>query len=201
MLTRSQIKNIKNRYIVYDFETSGFNPFDDDIIEIGAIDNYGNQFNTLLNTKLILSNKIVELTGITNKMLENKGVRQCDGLKKFLDFINQFGSDKVYLIAHNNDAFDYLFLKNALQKNNLKFPKSKFIDSYRLSQLVLPDIKYHSLKSLGKYFTIINKNAHRALDDCVVLIKLFQILLTFFKQKYNSKDLNIIIEKINNPYV
>mgnify|MGYP006083005221 CR=1 FL=1 len=201
MLTRNGIKKMENRYIVYDFETSGFNPYYDDIIEIGAKDNFGNQFNVLLNTKLILSNKIVELTGITNTMLKNKGVCKFDGLKKFLDFIYLFDYDNTYLIAHNNDAFDFLFLKDALYKNNLKLPKCKFIDSYRLSQLVLPEIKYHSLKSLGKYFNIINKNEHRALDDCIVLIKLFEILLTFFKQKFNSKDLNIIIEKINNPYL
>lgn len=201
MLTRSQIKKSSIRYIVYDFETTGFNPYYDDIIEIGAIDNYGNQFNVLLNTKLILSNKIVDLTGITNKMLKSKGLKRYLGLQNFLNFINLYDSKKVYLIAHNNDAFDYLFLKNALQKNNLTQPKCEYIDSYRLSQLVLPEIKYHSLKSLGNYFNIINKNAHRALDDCIVLIKLFEICLTFFKQKFNSKDLNIIIEKINNPNV
>ena len=207
MLTRNQLKKHKGiRYIIYDFETSGLNPYNDDIIEIGAIDNYGNTFNVLLNTKKKLSNKITELTGITNELLEKEGLDPIDGTKLFHDYIYMFDinfNNKLYLIAHNNDAFDKLFLKFTFGKYGfdlVDLSLINFIDSYRMAQLLLPELNYFSLKSLSKYFNIGLEQDHRALSDCVMLKNLFNVLLTIFKQKYGTKDLNIICEKINNPF-
>jgi DNA polymerase III epsilon subunit-like protein len=207
MLTRNQLKKHKGiRYIIYDFETSGLNPYNDDIIEIGAIDNYGNTFNVLLNTKKKLSNKITELTGITNELLEKEGLDPIDGIKLFHDYIYMFDinfNNKLYLIAHNNDAFDKLFLKFTFGKYGfdlVDLSLINFIDSYRMAQLLLPELNYFSLKSLSKYFNIGLEQDHRALSDCVMLKNLFNVLLTIFKQKYGTKDLNIICEKINNPF-
>ena len=203
MLTRNQLKKHKGiRYIIYDFETSGLNPYNDDIIEIGAIDNYGNTFNVLLKTKKKLSNKITELTGITDNLLEKEGVEPIAGIKLFNDYINSGLStiNNLYMIAHNNDAFDKLFLKFTFDKYRFKLPALHFIDSYRMAQLILPELNYFSLKSLSKYFNIELEQDHRALSDCVMLNRVFNVLLTVFKQKYGTKDLNIICEKINNPF-
>ena len=204
MLTRNQLKKHAGiRYIIYDFETSGLNPYNDDIIEIGAIDNYGNTFNVLLKTKKKLSNKITELTGITNELLEKEGLNPIDGVKLFYDYICMFDNNfnnKLYLIAHNNDAFDKLFLKFTFGKYRFKLPSLHFIDSYRMAQLILPELNYFSLKSLSKYFNIHLEQDHRALSDCLMLKEVFNVLLTIFKQKYGTKDLNIICEKINNPF-
>ena len=207
MLTRNQLKKHKGiRYIIYDFETSGLNPYNDDIIEIGAIDNYGNTFNVLLNTKKKLSNKITEITGITNELLEKEGLDPIDGIKLFHDYIYMFDinfNNKLYLIAHNNDAFDKLFLKFTFGKYGfdlVDLSLINFIDSYRMAQLLLPELNYFSLKSLSKYFNIGLEQDHRALSDCVMLKNLFNVLLTIFKQKYGTKDLNKICKKINNPF-
>ena len=185
MLTRNQLKKHKGvRYIIYDFETSGLNPYNDDIIEIGAIDNYGNSFNVLLNTKKTLSTKITQITGITNDLLEKKGVDPKDGINQFYEFIHNLSlGNKLFLIAHNNDAFDKLFLNFTFGKYGLDLPQIYFIDSYRMSQLLLPELNYFSLKSLSKYFNIHLEQDHRALSDCVMLKEVFNVLLTIFKQK------------------
>uniref|UniRef100_A0A6C0ELQ4 Exonuclease domain-containing protein n=1 Tax=viral metagenome TaxID=1070528 RepID=A0A6C0ELQ4_9ZZZZ len=203
MLTRNQLKKHKGiRYIIYDFETSGLNPYNDDIIEIGAIDNYGNTFNVLLKTKKKLSNKITELTGITDNLLEKEGVEPIAGIKLFNDYINSGLSTKnnLYMIAHNNDAFDKLFLKFTFDKYRFKLPVLHFIDSYRMAQLILPELNYYSLKSLSKYFNIELEQDHRALSDCVMLKQVFNVLLTVFKQKYGTKELNTVAKKIRNPF-
>ena len=208
MLTRNQLKKHKGvRYIIYDFETSGLNPYSDDIIEIGAIDNYGNTFNVLLKTPKKLSSKITELTGITNELLSDRGLDPTEGMGLFHDFIYTFMTHnlsvetKLYLVAHNNDAFDKLFLKFNFDKYGYEMPPMiKFIDSYRMAQLILPELNYFSLKSLSKYFNIGLEQDHRALSDCVMLKQVFNVLLTIFKQKYGTKDLDTVVKKVTNPF-
>ena len=64
--------------IILDFETSGLNPYHDDIIEIGAkVLNNDNKFNILLKPKSneMISKEIESLTGITNRMLAKEGFK------------------------------------------------------------------------------------------------------------------------------
>ena len=116
-------QQLNTRYIWYDFETTGFNPYSCQIIEIGAIDNYGNKLEVLLKSNKALSERITEVTGITNELLRENGVEQAEGLSKLRDFINLYNDNfknNTYLIAHNNDAFDHLFLKFQFQKYNVE---------------------------------------------------------------------------------
>ena len=61
--------------IILDFETSGLNPYQDDIIEIGAkvmgTDNY---YTTLVKPRSdkLINAKITEITGITNRLLRKE---------------------------------------------------------------------------------------------------------------------------------
>ena len=55
-----------NRLIFYDLETTGVDPLNDEIIEIGAKDNYGNIFEKLINPNKTIPNNIELLTGISN---------------------------------------------------------------------------------------------------------------------------------------
>ena len=94
MITRSLYKklmlNSKNRIIFYDFETSGFNPYNDSIIEIGATDNLGNTFNVLINFDGFLKPKITQITGIDNKLLKKEGINPKLAFNRFYKFINSF---------------------------------------------------------------------------------------------------------------
>ena len=47
-----------SRYIFYDLETTGLNPAEDNIIEIGARDNENNEFNKLINPGYEISKTI-----------------------------------------------------------------------------------------------------------------------------------------------
>ena len=209
MLTRSQknkldTKNLKRRIIFYDLETTGFNPYTDSIIEIGAIDNLDDSFSELIKYSKKLDDKIVKITGITDKILEQKGKYTKNVFQKFVNYIDKYSyyfNTNIYLISHNNDGFDKLFLKYQFQKYKVNLPKNiVFLDTLRISQLTLDNLKYHNMNSLCKYFNIINKNAHRALSDAESLKLIFNPLAILFKQKYGSKDIEVIFEKIYNPY-
>ena len=63
--------------VILDFETSGLNPYHDDIIEIAVkVMNSDKQFSKLIQPKSneCISEEISSLTGITNKMLHEEGI-------------------------------------------------------------------------------------------------------------------------------
>ena len=208
MITRSLQKKIAfnkgARYIFYDLETSGFNPYHNDVIEIGAIDNYGNTFSMLIKIENKLRNKIVDITGIDNNMLNTHGVLPKNAFTKFIRYINKYGDtfkNSTYLIAHNNNSFDKLFINYQCEKHHLEFPKYvKYVDTLRLAQLILKKIPYYNMKYLANYFNINNDNHHRALNDCIVLKKIFAPLLIIFNQLYKCNDLDYLIYKLDNPF-
>lgn len=75
------IKNqLEKRFIAFDVETTGLNPKEERIIELGAVLFENGQvvqkFNTLVNAEVEVSEFISNLTHITNEMLENQPRRR-----------------------------------------------------------------------------------------------------------------------------
>lgn len=198
-------KDKNNRIIWYDLETTGFNPYHNDIIEIAAMDNFGNNFNVLIDIKERLPNKIIEITNITDDMLKNQGINTKDAFEKFNDFLNLEDKKYInnkYLVAHNNDGFDILFLKYQFSKYKIdcNFEKFKYIDTFRLAQLVLPTLSSHSLKTLTTYFKYKNKNAHRAMSDVLALQHIFYPIIRYsIKNLIDINNLDDIIKNIYAP--
>ena len=69
-----------------------------------------------------LSQKVVELTGITDNLLKKKGINFEDAIYQFKSFLYlHYNDNNLYLsikfmIAHNNDAFDKIFLNFSFKK-------------------------------------------------------------------------------------
>ena len=82
----------ESTYVVFDFETTGFNAEFDTIIEIGAVKIKNGEiidrFDELINPNVELRNEITELTHITNDMLKDKRTEK----EVVTDFIKWFGS-------------------------------------------------------------------------------------------------------------
>jgi DNA polymerase III epsilon subunit family exonuclease len=202
MITRSLCKKFKNftRVIFFDLETTGFNIYHNSIIEIGATDNLDKTFSTLIKSNKPLKSKIIEITGITDELLENAEESKI-ALLKFRDYVESIPCKEVYLLAHNCNGFDKPFLEMEFNKHNIKFNRNiHFVDTLRMAQLVLPFLNYHSMKSLSSYFNIINPNAHRAFEDADTLQKIYQVLETFFYQKYGVSDISDVKNILENPF-
>ena len=95
-------------YTVVDLETTGLSPRTDKIIEIGAVKiknrKITDRYSTFIDPQEKLSDEIVELTNITDKMLE--GQRTIDVvLPEFMDFVGD-----AVLVAHNA-SFDTGFVR------------------------------------------------------------------------------------------
>jgi DNA polymerase-3 subunit epsilon len=87
-------------------------------------------------------------------------------------FINFCGKDAV-LIAHNNDAFDRLFLDKEFERHSLSPHPWRYIDTLKWSRKYRPDLPKHALQYLREVFGIAANQAHRALDDVMVLQEVF----------------------------
>ena len=177
------------RIIYWDLETTGLNPFHDQIIEIAAVDNQGNTFESLVSLEpgVVLSAKVTELTGITTEMLTGQPSISAV-LSRFLTFIT--GCD--YLIGHNSIRFDNLFLKSALRRAGFTFTTSLHLDTMLLCQYYYPNIYSFSLGSLCKYFSVKHEQAHRAMGDVTATKKLFESVI--LKKCRNLKSLHDIID-------
>jgi len=177
----------EERIIWYDIETTGLNLFRDKIIEIAAIDSNKKKINFLINPEEKLSPYITTLTKITDDMLENEKTLK-ERKKEILDFFN-FNNDNQWIISHNNDGFDILMLMNNLdlKKSDIKsniFCNLKFSRKLEITSSC-------RLSILAKYFKIEGEQNHRALDDTILLKKVFKNLIKIFKKKYNLDNVNM----------
>ena len=89
----------------------------------------------------------------------------------------EFCQGDVVLIAHNNDAFDKLFLESEYKRAELLMPSFLFIDSLKWSRKYRPDLPRHTLQSLREVYGIAANQAHRALDDVMVLHEIFSRMI------------------------
>ena len=180
-----------NRLIFYDLETTGINPENDEIIEIGAKDNFGNIFEKLIKPNKEIPDKIELLTGISNKKVKyrNNIERSYELINNWFDFDNnQKIFNEIYLIAHNGDNFDYKFLSKHF---NIK---CKSIDTLILFRKLLPYRSSHSIKALCELYKIDCSKHHRALEDVIILEQLFHKAVELYCIIQETE--NVTIEEI-----
>lgn len=174
--------NTKSIIIFYDLETTGLNPYHD---EIGAIRLYDAQIKKF--SELICCQKEIppEITVISKVDIIDKPTIDIV-MNHFIDYILELNSYHIYLIAHNNDAFDALFKKKNIVKychsKSSIIHKIKFIDTLRLSQKLLPNRYSYNMCSLCKLYNIEQIKAYRALNDVETLFHLYSNLC---KQMYS----------------
>ncbi len=155
--------------IYYDTETTGVKPGKDRIIEIAAYDpKEDRKFCTFTNPECPIPAESTAISQITDEM-----VKGAPKIREALQEFAAFCSGEVVLIAHNNDAFDKLFLEAEFARANLSMPKWVFIDSLKWSRKYRSDLPRHSLQFLREVYGIEANQAHRALDDVFVLHQIF----------------------------
>jgi DNA polymerase-3 subunit epsilon len=161
------------RPIFYDTETTGIKPQFDRVIEIAAYDPFNDKsFVSLVNPEMPIPKEATLIHNISDEMVKQAPLFK-EVIPSFLEFL---GQDFV-LIAHNNDAFDVHFLRNEWKIAGLELPKWPFIDSLKWARKYRPDLPRHSLQFLREVFDIEANNAHRALDDVIILYKVFNQLV------------------------
>ena len=176
-------------YVVFDFETTGFNAGGaDSIIEIGAVKIKDGmiieKYDELINPGRPLPEKIVEVTNITDNMLADKDNEE-NAVKRFVEW---FGD--CPMVAHNA-KFDVSFLEMAYRKYNLGTFTNPVIDTLELSRTMDNTYARHSLSALVKRYEVPwDESAHHRGDYDAE-----GTALVFYKMMKKLSNLNI--ERMN----
>ena len=182
-------KQLEKRFIAFDVETTGLNPKEERIIELGAVLFENGQavqkFNTLVNAEVEVSEFISNLTHITNEMLENQP-REEKAYKMFQEFMKEALQGEVLVCAHNAQ-FDMSFLKETFDRLQLT-GKICYVDTLQLSRKYIHGPYNYKQGTIAHYLHIKNENAHRAYDDAYVCGQILNHIVKGAVKKPNLLD-------------
>ena len=177
-----QDKNI----MVYDVETTGVDPAEDQIIQIAAmkIDKNGRElerFERLLkNNKSVASSQHIH--GFSDSYLAEWGEDRVQVLKEFL----LFSKDSV--VVGHNVSFDINMLESELQRAGLEGPMFKAsYDTLDIYRRFYPNEKNHKLGYLSERFETNHKPTHDAMDD---ILATSELLIMALKAKIGPTSFN-----------
>lgn len=153
-------------YVSLDLETTGLDPVRDSIIEIGALrfedDRVLETFSTFVNPGRKIPPFVTELTGITNKDVEDALPARV-ATRQLVDFV---GRDPV--IGHNI-GFDLAFLRKHAALNG-----HPSVDTFEIAGVLVPNAGRYSLANLARVLHLdLPEQNHRALDDAIMAHALF----------------------------
>lgn len=165
-------------YIAIDVETTGLNPQYHRLIEIAAIKvndfEIVDSFVTLINPEINIPQKITEITGITDMLVEESPTIK-DVMKQLVAFCED------YILIGHNLLFDYSFIKQNCMADKHDFEKEG-IDTLKIARKMLPELEKRNLGYLCKHLDISQDNYHRAYQDAYATSALYQV----FYHRYHS---------------
>lgn len=183
---RSRLKNpfakyYAESYAVVDLETTGLDPVQDSIIEIGALLVEDGvkvaEYYTMVKINGIIPEEIVRLTGITDDTLQKEGVSQSEAIAILRRF-----TDGLPIICHNA-GFDKQFLDKACDALGEDAFSNRMIDTAEFAKALLPNAKNYRLETVAKYLLVPAPTMHRALPDCQITYGIYNKLKEFSLKK------------------
>lgn len=160
---------MRGMLVAIDLETTGLDPANDHIIEIGAVKFRENEiletYTTLVDPGISIPPKVTDITGI--KMEDLVGAPKiAEVLPKVVAF-----AGSAPIVGHNVE-FDLSFLRrqNVLTTNEA-------LDTYELASVLMPTASRYNLNALMQILNIAPEGAyHRALTDAIADTRLYMAL-------------------------
>ena len=185
----------------FDLETTGLNPRQDRIIEVGICDAEGSsKIDFLLDPQIEITNS--DIHGITSETVEEKNAvpfrRSIKDIEK--EISSNFG-DNVIFVAHNNWMFDQLFLEQEYIRNVRRMPEGwLFADTLKIARKIdIPTRK--SLSHMYRYYMGRNmKKEHRALPDAMALSELYPFLTQQYEAQRGAFEITDWARNTTNEY-
>ena len=180
-----------------DIETTGFDRRWDYIIELAAViydedtKTTVAEFHEYVKPGKTIPEKIVELTGITNRQVNDcRDERQV--LRDFIEFVSIEKPDTI--VAHNGDQFDVPFIKSKAEFYFLPMKDLSVIDTLKMARDLKPAVTdltaqgrpSYKQTSLAKFYGI-NYQAHSAIFDVKALILIYEKMKEVHKESVQSK--------------
>tara|TARA_Y100001936_G_scaffold7406_1_gene6548 strand:+ start:75295 stop:76065 length:771 start_codon:yes stop_codon:yes gene_type:complete len=170
------VKNFYKSLVVIDYETTGLDPYDVEVIETGTSSFDGNTWSMegeLFNVAGALPVKTQSVCLITPRMLE--------GREEFIYKRNEF-FDSIrdrFIVAHNAK---YEFLVSDAYGANI--PEEQFICTLRLGRKLFPELESYNLPDMRYHFDLSedrpeldNLQLHRAPHDAYFTARLLEVMV------------------------
>lgn len=167
-----------------------------EIIEIGAIGvsigedckikKYAKGFSCYVKAKSPIGHYVTEMTGITEKTLQNKGLIYHEAIEKFKKYVSRYKGDVIFCSYGNGDIFmleQTAFANFDDGADFVRFIKKNYFDySLFLGQYVKSEKGniYSVTNALKLFDAIFEGTAHDALSDAKNLANLYE---QFLEQK------------------
>ena len=155
--------------VVFDTETTGLDIFNDDIIQIAAMKMRngvivpGSELDIIIETDKEIPPTLSG--GKINPMVEEYARRQhMSPQQAFELFINYVGEDE--LIGHNANYDIHILENNIKRRTQINgFSTPIFWDTLKMSRMLDPNLRKHTLEGLLEVFHLQGINSHNAIDD------------------------------------
>ena len=158
-------------YVIIDLETTGLDPINDRIIEIGAIriGEENKEYSAIIKQEIDVPEKIIDLTGISYQEIKG-GKGEEIAINELMDFI---GED---IILGYNINFDIKFINEGLKNMGRGKIKNQFYDAMKHVKQENMFLKNYKLETALKEYGIYEQVPHRAIADARLIHKLVKNL-------------------------
>ena len=171
-------------WAVIDLETTGVNPADDAIIDVGFLQfeegTLVRTYESLVYTDQKLSQFIQKLTGILPKMVKN--APQWRVVQEEVQTL--FGH---HLLAHNAD-FERNFLESSFDEVDDESGRESYEDSLFILGILFPERKSLKLENFITDWRLADEEQHRGLADSVDLLKVLLVAAIYVKRRKYIED-------------
>ena len=185
-------RTVEDDIVIFDVETTGFNPNTCRLTEIGAVKlrdlEVVEEFQTFVNPEQHIPDEITKLTGITDEMVKD-APKEKEAVERFMKFCGDAP------VAAHNAKFDMSFISAVSERHRIGYhPHS--IDTLAMCRSLISNIKNHKLDTVADYFGLGDFDHHRANEDARMLSLIYQKLIAESRKGREIRklgDLNSII--------
>lgn len=161
-------------YVVFDLETTGVSPYNDEVIEISAVKarkgKVVEEFSELVNPQRTILFAASRVNNITDDMVSDAPFFD-EVLRNFLEFVGE-----NVLVGHNIQSFDMKFIYRDCERYFHQLITNDYVDTLILAKRCFPEWRHRRLGDLADYYGISTQGAHRALADCRMNQRVFELL-------------------------
>ncbi len=183
------VKELKERYIAFDVETTGLSPMNDKIIEVAAVlfenGEITQSYTSLVNPEVFVPYSATAINHITNEMVKN-APKENIVFAELVEFLGDALKQQTSICAHNA-SFDMNFLSETLMRLGYD-GKISYVDTLSLSRSLIKGLHNYKQDTVAMYFDLVNNQSHRAVTDAEICGKILWNLLQI-EEKEEEKRL------------
>ena len=197
-ITPGVFNSLNNKYIAFDVETTGLNPYSDRIVELGAVifenGQAITQFTTLVNPGCPIPITASQVNHITNEMLIGAPT-DSQIYPALINYLGDAMQGNTIICAHNA-KFDVDFLSATLERLGFS-GYIRYIDTLALSRKYL-SLSNYKQDTVAAHYGFVNSNSHRAASDALICGRILGELLKEYQVEAEKQEKLMEAKRLTN---